>query len=127
MTKNAAVVPKLGHMIKANIGLRHEARPTRNPLLFSDIPHQRYCLKRTILSSCQIDLLVMRTDDTIDYGYLAVVRGDPQAKVDTPDLMLYVIRDAKNAVAKGKKPIDKDEVLKMAEAIAASVKHRPVQ
>jgi Tle cognate immunity protein 4 C-terminal domain len=68
-----------------------------------------------------------RDDDTIDYGYLAVVRGDPDAKTDTPDLMLYVIRDAKNAIAKGKQPIDKAEFLEMAEAIAASVKHRPTQ
>jgi Tle cognate immunity protein 4 C-terminal domain len=68
-----------------------------------------------------------REDDTIDYGYLAVVRGDPDAKTDAPDLMLYVIRDAKNAIAKGKQPIDKAEFLEMAEAIAASVKHRPTQ
>ncbi len=68
-----------------------------------------------------------RDDDTIDYGYLAVVRGDPDAKTDTPDLMLYVIRDAKNATAKGKQPIDKAAFLEMAEAIAASVKHRPTQ
>jgi Tle cognate immunity protein 4 C-terminal domain len=68
-----------------------------------------------------------REDDTIDYGYLAVVRGDPNAKTDTPDLMLYVVRDAKNAIAKGKQPIDKAEFLEMAEAIAASVKHRPTK
>ena len=68
-----------------------------------------------------------RDDDTIDYGYLAVARGDPNAKQDTPDLMLYVIRDAKNAVAKGKQPIDKDDFVKMAQTIAASVRHRPVQ
>lgn len=67
-----------------------------------------------------------RQDNTLDYGYLAVVRGDAQAHEDTPDLMLYVIRDAKNAIAKGKQPIDKDELLKMAEAIASSVKRRPI-
>ena len=64
---------------------------------------------------------------TTDYGYLAVVRGDPDAKQDTPDLMLYVIRDAKNAIAKGKQPIDKEEFIKMAQTIAASVKRRPTQ
>ena len=68
-----------------------------------------------------------RDDDTIDYGYLAVVRGDPNAKQDTPDLQLYVIRDAKNAIAKGKQPIDKEEFIKMAQTIAASVKRRPTQ
>lgn len=68
-----------------------------------------------------------RRDGTIDYGYLAVVRGEPTAKEDTPDLMLYVIRDAKNATAKGMKPVDKDRFIEMAQAIAASVKRRPVK
>jgi hypothetical protein len=39
--------------------------------------------------------------------------------------MVYVIRDSHNA--KGKEPMPKDEFLKMAETIAASVKRRPVQ
>lgn len=67
----------------------------------------------------------IRHDDAVDYGYAAVVRGDPHAKEDTPDLMVYVIRDSHNA--KGKEPMPKDEFLKMAETIAASVKRRPVQ
>jgi hypothetical protein len=54
-----------------------------------------------------------RRDDSLDYGYLAVVRGDPDAKRDTPDLMLHVIRDGKNALAKGKQPIGKEEFLKL--------------
>ena len=70
---------------------------------------------------------IVREDGIEDYGYLAIVRGDPEAKEDTPDLMLYVIRDAKNAIAKSKQPIDKDEFLKMAQTIAAGVKRRPVQ
>ena len=71
--------------------------------------------------------LVRKDGITTDYGYLAVVRGDPEAKQDTPDLMLYVIRDAKNATDKGKQPMDKDELIKMAQTIAASVRHRPTQ
>lgn len=67
----------------------------------------------------------IRHDDVVDYGYAAVVRGDPNAKEDTPDLMVYVIRDSHNT--KGKEPMPKDEFLKMAETIAASVKRRPVQ
>jgi hypothetical protein len=67
----------------------------------------------------------VRNDDLIDYGYVAVVRGDPNAQNDTPDLMLYVIRDSHNA--KGKEPMPKDEFLKMAETIAASIKRRPVE
>ena len=66
----------------------------------------------------------IRHDDAVDYGYAAVVRGDPNAKEDTPDLMLYVIRSAKDATAKGKEPISKDEFIKLAETVAASVKRR---
>ena len=69
---------------------------------------------------------IVREDDAVDYGYLVVARGDPKAKEDTPDLMLYVIQDSKNAKAKGIKPIGKDEFLEMAQTIAASVKRRPV-
>jgi hypothetical protein len=68
---------------------------------------------------------LIRKDDLVDYGYLAVVRGDPSAKDDTPDLMVHVIRDSHNA--KGKEPMPKDEFLKMAETIAASVKRRPIE
>jgi hypothetical protein len=64
---------------------------------------------------------------TIDYGYLAIVRGDAKAKQDTPDLRFYVIRNAESAIKKGIKPLDKDEFLKLAEEIAATVKHRPSQ
>ena len=72
-------------------------------------------------------LELTRKDKTIDYGYSVVANGDPDAKEDTPDLMMYVIRDAKNAIAKGKEPIGKDEFLKLAQTIAASVKQRPVK
>ncbi|MGZ3241371.1 MAG: T6SS immunity protein Tli4 family protein [Burkholderiaceae bacterium] len=68
---------------------------------------------------------IKRQDDSIDYGYFAVVRGDPKAKQDTPDLQLHVIREATHAKAKGIEPISKKEFLEMAQAIAASVKHRP--
>lgn len=68
-----------------------------------------------------------RKDGTEDYGYLAIAQGDPEAKEDTPDLMLYVIRDAKYAKAKGIEPIGKDALLRMAQTIAASVQRRPVR
>lgn len=63
---------------------------------------------------------------TKDYGYLVAVRGDPDAKTDTPDLMLYVIQDSVNATKRGIKPLDKDAFLEMAETISASVKRREV-
>ena len=63
---------------------------------------------------------------TKDYGYLVSVRGDPEARDDKPDLMLYVIQDSINATQRGIKPLGKDEFLKMAETIAASVKRREV-
>lgn len=65
------------------------------------------------------------TTHSTDYGYLSVVRGDPDAKVDTPDLMFYVIRTAQNASAKGIEPVGKEEFLELAQTIAASVKRRP--
>jgi hypothetical protein len=67
-----------------------------------------------------------RDDNTVDYGYLAVVRGDPKAKEDTPDLMLYVVQDSKQAKAKGKEPMSKAAFIAMAEGVAASVRRRPV-
>lgn len=71
--------------------------------------------------------LVRYEDNIEDYGYLAVVRGDPDAAEDSPDLMLYVIRDAANATKRGIAPIGRDELLEMARTIAASVRKRPVQ
>ncbi len=68
-----------------------------------------------------------REDGSIDYGYLAIVRGDPDAKEDRPDLMLYMIRNADRARVKGKEPVGKEAFIEMAEAIAASVKRRPVR
>ncbi|WP_171939098.1 hypothetical protein [Herbaspirillum rubrisubalbicans] len=61
---------------------------------------------------------------TEDFGYLVVTQGDPDAKVDTPDLMLYVIRDAQQAIKRGIKPVPKKEFFKLARQIADSVKHR---
>lgn len=61
----------------------------------------------------------------IDYGYFATARGNP--KDNTPDLSFYVIQESSHAIAKGIKPLTKDEVLELAETIAASVKQRPVQ
>lgn len=68
----------------------------------------------------------IREDGNQDYGYLAVAPGDPNSKEDVPDLMLYVMREAKNAIAKGIEPMDKGAFIEMAKAIAASVKRRPV-
>jgi len=68
---------------------------------------------------------IVRKDDTVDYGYLVVTKGDPAAKEDTPDLMLYVVQDSKNAKAKGIAPMEKEAFLSMAQTIAASVKRRP--
>jgi hypothetical protein len=61
---------------------------------------------------------------SVEYGYLAIVRGKPSATEDTPDLMLYIVRDAGQAVKEGKKPTDRDEFLDLAERISASVKRR---
>lgn len=68
---------------------------------------------------------IVRDNDAVDYGYLVVARGDPKAKEDTPNLMLYVIQDSKNAKAKGIEPMGKEAFLSMAQAIASTVKRRP--
>lgn len=67
-----------------------------------------------------------RHDDTIDYGFFAAARGDPNMEADPTNVQMFVIRDAKNAIAKGVKPMEKDEFIKLAQAVAASVKKRPV-
>ena len=68
---------------------------------------------------------MIRTDKiTEDFGYLVVTQGNPDAKVDAPDLMLYVIRDARQAIKRGIKPVPKKEFFKLARQIADSVKHR---
>ncbi len=69
---------------------------------------------------------IVREDGAVDYGYLVVARGDPAAKQDTPDLMLYVIQDSKNAKTKGVAPVGKDAFLELAQTIAKSVKRRVV-
>lgn len=67
---------------------------------------------------------IERMDNTEDFGYLVVARGDPKAAVDTPDVMMYVIRNAENAKKKGIAPLTKDAFFAMAKSISASVKHR---
>ncbi|MGW8393942.1 T6SS immunity protein Tli4 family protein [Pseudoduganella sp. HUAS MS19] len=44
---------------------------------------------------------ITRKDDSKDIGYLAVVPGDSQAKVDVPKLRLFVVREANHARARG--------------------------
>ncbi|MCX4140493.1 T6SS immunity protein Tli4 family protein [Paraburkholderia sp. SEWSISQ10-3 4] len=68
---------------------------------------------------------ITRDDDSTDYGYLATVQGDPNAPVDTPDLLLLVERNAK--YAKGNPPVSAEELDQIAEGIAASIKRRPTR
>jgi hypothetical protein len=67
---------------------------------------------------------LVRKDDAVDYGYLVVARGNPDAKTDVPDLMLYVIQDSKVAKAKGVRPMEKREFFELAKKISTSVTHR---
>jgi hypothetical protein len=67
---------------------------------------------------------ITRKDGSKDFGYAAIVKGDPKAATDTPSQMLYVIRTA--ARAKGK-PVSRDELKDMARQIAASIKRHDVQ
>lgn len=74
-----------------------------------------------------VELTRYDAQQTKDYGYLVAVRGDPDAREDAPDLMLYVIQDSVNATKRGVPPLGKDEFFRLAETIAASVRHRPVR
>ncbi|WP_310631933.1 T6SS immunity protein Tli4 family protein [Paraburkholderia sp.] len=65
---------------------------------------------------------ITRKDDSTDYGYLVTVQGDPDAATDTPDLLLYVVRN--DAASQGKTPVTADEIEKIGEEIAASIKRR---
>lgn len=65
-----------------------------------------------------------REDETIDHGFLVIVRGDPKAKEDKPDLMLYIVQDGKLARSRGKQPMTREAFIATAEAVAASVRRR---
>ena len=65
-----------------------------------------------------------RDDGTLDLGYMAVVRGDPSAAEDTPDLMVHVVQDGKAARSGGKRPFDRQAFVELAEKVAAGVKRR---
>jgi Tle cognate immunity protein 4 C-terminal domain len=68
---------------------------------------------------------ITRDDDSTDYGYLATVQGDPNAAVDTPNLLLLVERNAK--YAKGQPPVSAEELNQIAEGVAVSIKRRTTQ
>jgi len=61
-------------------------------------------------------------DGSLNYGYVAYVKGDRSARNLTPDLLLYVMQDSRQA--KENPPIDKDELEKMAERITTSIRKR---
>ncbi len=68
--------------------------------------------------------IVRNEGDETDYIYLAVARGNPDTPEDVPDVRLVVEQDRANAVRKGITPLTQDEVLDLAEKVAASVKNR---
>ncbi|MFP3796548.1 MULTISPECIES: T6SS immunity protein Tli4 family protein [Paraburkholderia] len=65
---------------------------------------------------------ITRIDDSMDYGYLVAVQGDPDATTDTPDLVLYVERNA--SASQGKPPVSANEIEKIGEEVAASIRRR---
>lgn len=58
----------------------------------------------------------------IDYGYAAYIRGNKENRNKEPNLLLYVSQNTEQA--KGKPPMSKDELKKLAEHIVSSVKRR---
>lgn len=67
--------------------------------------------------------IITRDDGATDFGYLATVQGDPNAPVDTPDLLLLVERTAANS--KGRSPVSAEDIDEIGKAISASIKLRP--
>jgi hypothetical protein len=65
-----------------------------------------------------------RRDGTVDYGYFASFWGTPDSALAATQIKMFVIRDAQVAKAKGLKPVDRDQLLDMAEAVMRSVKVR---
>jgi hypothetical protein len=66
---------------------------------------------------------ITRDDGATDFGYLATVQGDPNASVDTPDLLLLVELTATNA--KDNPPVSAEDIDGIGKAISASIKRRP--
>ena len=64
---------------------------------------------------------IIRDDNSVDYAYAAYVKGDQAAGNPTPNLMLSVIRKAAYAHMRGAAPMNKKNLLKLAERIVASV------
>ncbi|WP_162083988.1 T6SS immunity protein Tli4 family protein [Sulfuriferula nivalis] len=62
-------------------------------------------------------------DGSTDYGYAAIVNGDP--KTNTPGQMIYVIRTASRAIAQGIQPVSKEQIKDIAEQMMASIKRHP--
>jgi hypothetical protein len=79
--------------------------------------------RKGLASFVQID----RKDGSVDYGYVAAVRGDPKASEDAPDMRFFVISDGNRARAKGATPVQEKQFLEMAQKMVASVRHRPIK
>jgi len=58
----------------------------------------------------------------INYGYVAYVQGNHNARNLEPDLLLYVMQDSSQV--KKQPPMDKDDLEKLAEHIVSSIKRR---
>jgi hypothetical protein len=63
---------------------------------------------------------IVRVDGSIDYGYSAHVSGE----TEMPDLTLHVIREANSVQAGGTKPTRQQELLELAQRIAATIRRR---
>jgi hypothetical protein len=67
---------------------------------------------------------ITRDTGAIDFGYAAVVPGIPGAPIDTPNVMVYAIRDMALAEKKGIAPIGEKEFVGIVERIVKSVRSR---
>jgi hypothetical protein len=68
---------------------------------------------------------ITNRNGTTDYGYAAATVADFDRKTSAPSQMIYVIRTASRAIAKGIQPVSKEQIKDIAEQMMASVKRHP--
>jgi hypothetical protein len=68
---------------------------------------------------------ITNRNGTTDYGYAAATVADFDRKTSAPSQMIYVIRTASRAIAKGIQPVSKEQIKDIAEQMMASIKRHP--
>lgn len=65
---------------------------------------------------------ITRKNGTVDYGYMAAVRGDIKDRLRSSDVKFHVIRNSENSLHKNVVPLGKEEFLKLSEEIVSTIR-----